>query len=349
MKKTYRILPVYTGDVSGFASALYELGGMCVIHDPSGCNSTYNTHDEIRWYDKESLIYISGLNDIDAITGNDDKLISNIIYAAEQMKPKFIALANSPLPYLNGTDFKGICRILEQKTGLPCFYVQTNAMHDYSRGASEALLAFARKFITKLPKHQGSKPGANILGTTPLDLTATSIDISDEYDLISNWSYGTSFDEVINAGSADINIVASSSGLAVAEYMRDELGIPYRFIGDYLDVRREESKRYIVGEPVTSGFVATQLKRRYGADFNIIATTEITEGLLAECDRKCHGEEEIRTALADAEMIIADPLFELVAPKEAKFIRLPHFAMSGRLYLKEIPDLTKPEEYYHES
>ena len=44
MKKTYRILPVYTGDVSGAASALYELGGMTVIHDPSGCNSTYNTH-----------------------------------------------------------------------------------------------------------------------------------------------------------------------------------------------------------------------------------------------------------------------------------------------------------------
>ena len=25
----------------------------------------------IRWFDQESLIYISGLNDIDAITGND--------------------------------------------------------------------------------------------------------------------------------------------------------------------------------------------------------------------------------------------------------------------------------------
>ena len=42
MRKTYRILPVYTGDVSGAASALYEFGGMTVIHDPSGCNSTYN-------------------------------------------------------------------------------------------------------------------------------------------------------------------------------------------------------------------------------------------------------------------------------------------------------------------
>ena len=28
------------------------------MHDPSGCNSTYNTHDEIRWYDQDSLIFI---------------------------------------------------------------------------------------------------------------------------------------------------------------------------------------------------------------------------------------------------------------------------------------------------
>lgn len=349
MKKTYRILPVYTGDVSGFASALYELGGMCVIHDPSGCNSTYNTHDEIRWYDKESLIYISGLNDIDAITGNDDKLISNIVYAAGEMKPKFIALANSPLPYLNGTDFKGICRILEQKTGLPCFYVQTNAMHDYSAGASEAYLAFARKFLKPLPKHNGNKPGANIIGATPLDHASTVFEFSDEYDIVSNWSYGTSFEEAVNATSADVNIVVSSAGLAAANYMKEEFDIPYRLLGDYAGVKREKSKCYVVGETVTSGYVAAQLKRSFGADFNVVATTEITDGLLGENDIRCHGEEEVRNAISDAEVIVADPLFKLVSPKTAKFIELPHFAMSGRLYLKQIPDLMKPEEYYHES
>ena len=61
MRQSYKIIPVYTADVSGVCSALYELGGMVVMHDPSGCNSTYNTHDEIRWYDQDSLIYISGL------------------------------------------------------------------------------------------------------------------------------------------------------------------------------------------------------------------------------------------------------------------------------------------------
>ena len=67
MNRSYRIIPCYTGDVSGVCSALFELGGMVVIHDPSGCNSTYNTHDETRWYDQDSLIFISGLAEIDAV------------------------------------------------------------------------------------------------------------------------------------------------------------------------------------------------------------------------------------------------------------------------------------------
>ena len=346
MKKAYKILPVYTGDVSGFASALYELGGMLVIHDPSGCNSTYNTHDEVRWYKQEALIYISGLNDIDAITGNDNKLIGDIVRAAEDMKPKFIALANSPLPYLNGTDFKGISKIVEDRTGLPCFYVQTNAMHDYTKGASEAFLAFAKKMLK--PSGKKVSGGFNIFGTTPLDHTNTKFIIPEGKKLVSNWGYGTTLEEVLNAPEAELNIVVSSTGLASAEYMKEEFGIPYELLGNYLDVKRERSRNYIVGEPVISGYIAAQIKEKYGIDYNVIAATEITDGLLSDCDRKCHGEDEIREALSDAEVIIGDPMFELIAPKSARFIRLPHFAMSGRLYRKEIPDLMRLEDFYHE-
>ena len=85
MRQSYRIIPIYTADVSGVCSALYELGGMTVMHDPSGCNSTYNTHDEIRWYDQDSLIFISGLTEIDAIMGNDRKFIDDIEHAAREL------------------------------------------------------------------------------------------------------------------------------------------------------------------------------------------------------------------------------------------------------------------------
>ena len=147
MRQAYRIIPVYTADVSGVCSALYELGGMVVMHDPSGCNSTYNTHDEIRWYDQDSLIYITGLTEIDAILGNDEKFIRDIEEAAEQLKPKFIALAGSPIPYMNGTDFPALAQIIEEDTGIPTFAVPTNGMHDYVRGAGMALEAVAEKLV----------------------------------------------------------------------------------------------------------------------------------------------------------------------------------------------------------
>ena len=101
------------------------------MHDPSGCNSTYNTHDEIRWYDEDSLIFISGLTEIDAIMGNDEKFIHDIEEAASELKPRFIALASSPIPYMNGTDFPAIAEVTEQDTGIPTFAVPTNGMHDY--------------------------------------------------------------------------------------------------------------------------------------------------------------------------------------------------------------------------
>ncbi len=349
MRKTYRILPVYTGDVSGAASALYEFGGMTVIHDPSGCNSTYNTHDETRWFDKESLIYISGLNDIDAITGNDDKFISDICAAAKRMKPRFIALANSPLPYLNGTDFKGICRVLEEKTGLPCFYVNTNAMHDYSKGQSEAFLSFAKKMLQSPEKKIPN--GVNIIGMTPLDFTSTKIELSG-YETVSNWGLNTSYDEAVRAAEAELNIAVSSSGIASCKYMEEEYGIPYikglPWDGrpfDYMDVERKPSANYIVGEPVISGSIAAYIKIKTGIDYNVIATTEITDGLLLDCDRKCHGEEELEEALMDADNIIADPMIRLISPSKANFIELPHFALSGRLYLKKIPDLLQSGLY----
>ncbi|MEG2000822.1 MAG: oxidoreductase, partial [Evtepia sp.] len=75
MKQTARIISTYAADVSGVCSALFELGGMTIMHDASGCNSTYNTHDEPRWYDTDSLVYISGLSEIEAIMGDDEKIV----------------------------------------------------------------------------------------------------------------------------------------------------------------------------------------------------------------------------------------------------------------------------------
>ena len=97
MRQIARIISTYSADVFGVCSALFELGGMIVMHDASGCNSTYTTHDEPRWYEMDSMVYISALTEMEAIMGDDEKLINDIAEAAEDLKPAFIAIAGTPI------------------------------------------------------------------------------------------------------------------------------------------------------------------------------------------------------------------------------------------------------------
>ena len=224
MRQSYRIIPIYTADVSGVCSALYELGGMTVMHDPSGCNSTYNTHDEIRWYEQDSMIYISGLTEIDAVMGNDEKMICDIELAAEELKPKFIALAGSPIPYMNGTDFPAIARMLEQDLGIPAFSIPTNGMHDYVYGAGLALAEIAKRIKGK--KEVTSK-SVNFLGVTPLDfgpqelVDALKRNVEETgWKVLSTWAMGDTLEDLGRAPEAEVNLVVSSVGLWRPKYYR---------------------------------------------------------------------------------------------------------------------------------
>lgn len=250
MKETYRAMPVLSGDVSGIAGALYELGGMVVIDDPSGCNSTFNTHDELRWYHERSDIFISGLNIRDAIIGNDKKLLDDIISAADNMtdKPKFIALCNSPVPYLTGRDYEGIARLLERKLDIPVFYVLSNGCHDYIRGAGTAWTEFLKKFSSSISvkKKNDGKFRLNIAGMMPLDygnksslhslkelLQAAGFEINAVFAMNEDYKYEKTenrqrlFDDLLKCGQADLTLVISSSGIMPAEYLKRRFGLPY--------------------------------------------------------------------------------------------------------------------------
>ena len=378
MRQSYRIIPIYTSDVSGVCSALYELGGMTVMHDPSGCNSTYNTHDEIRWYDQDSLIYISGLTEIDAIMGNDEKFLDDIKEAARELHPKFIALAGSPIPYMNGTDFPALAQVLEEETGIPAFAVPTNGMHDYVYGAGIALEEIAKRFT-------GEKTGriqartVNLLGVTPLEACG--------WKVLSTWAMGDELDAFLQAGEAEVNLVVSSVGLRAAKVLEEKFGTPYvvgtpigsyteriakaleekeqipyrkdRMQGEIEEIMEQKGNRNpasgeeikkpeaagrqkkvtLIGEPVTMESLAAGIEQKYGCPVEVLCPLEKTEGLLCRQDRWICGEEEMEEALKDAEIIVADPLYQPICPKYCMFYELPHIAFSGRIYLKRLPVL----------
>ena len=146
MKQVQRVLANYCADLGGVCSALYELGGLIVMHDASGCNSTYATHDEPRWYDMDSLIFISALEEYDMVLGNDQKFIDDVAEVADEKHPKFIAIFGSPIALVCGTDFKGVARLIEQRTGIPTFAFQTSGMYTYQNGARQAFEKIADFF-----------------------------------------------------------------------------------------------------------------------------------------------------------------------------------------------------------
>ena len=250
MKQIASRISIYSADAFGVCSALYELGGLCVMHDASGCNSTYNTHDEPRWYDFDSMVYISGLSEMEAIMGDDQKFIDDIVYTAKELNPNFIAMAGTPIPTMIGTDFKAIANIIEKETKIPTFGFDTTGMHSYVSGAYKAFEALAKRFLKRNDKESRAEQKesvdkesrevkntiikVNILGVTPLDFSINKsveamVDLLKEnnFEVISTWAMGSSLEYIKNAGDADINLVVSYSGIGAAKYMYENFNIPY--------------------------------------------------------------------------------------------------------------------------
>src|SRR5574344_1285220 len=242
MKQCSAILNTYAADVSGVCSALYELGGMIIMDDASGCNSTYNTHDEPRWYTRPSMVYVSALTELQAVMGHDAVLCDEICAAVAELHPRFVAIAGTPIPMMMGTDFAGLARVIEKKCGVPVMGFDTNGMHSYVSGAGRALAEFARRFCKpKVTAAQNAsanngqaKAKVNILGATPLDFSVTgnlealkTLLTGHGYEIISTWAMQSSWDELMRAGEADVNIVASSCGLELAQYFEKTYGTPY--------------------------------------------------------------------------------------------------------------------------
>lgn len=368
MKQTARIISTYSADTFGVCSALFELGGMVIMHDASGCNSTYTTHDEPRWYDMDSMVYISGLSEMEAIMGDDEKLIGDIAEAAENLQPKFIAIAGTPIPAMTGFDYTAVAELVEERTGIPTFGFATTGMNTYVAGASMAFEGIARKFV-KRNVEKTSHLSANILGLTPLDFSVNGADKSmvhylenAGFEVVSKWAMGSTLEELSGAGRASVNLVVSATGLGVAKALKELFGTPY-VVGTPIGAAyQEELKKAllkaaetgvadtkvsdltncevaVIGEGVTSASLAQAIELEYNKGTKVICATECEKHFLREKDVFAPDEETIIEALEGINMVIADPLYRPICPKNAKFMNLPAESFSGRIYRNEIPNL----------
>lgn len=362
------IISTYAADVSGVCSALFEYGGMCIMHDASGCNSTYNTHDEPRWYNSNSLVFISALSETEAILGDDDKLINDIVDTAKDLKPHFIAIAGTPIPMIMGTDFNAIANIVESQTELPTFGFNTNGMHSYLYGASMAFEELANRMTDKnITKSKNLK--VNIIGTTPLDFSVNNyiaslknLLIENEIEIVSEFGINGSLDNVKNSGSASVNLVVSSCGIRCAKKLQNTFNTPYifglpikGFEDEYIKMIKDafdQNKSFefcgdlnnfsdilIIGEAAFCFAISKHINKVYNVSPMCLCPPDTETELLKDGIEILNGELITSEIMTNKKVIIADPLFKPISPDTAKFISFPHEAFSGRIFREEIYNL----------
>ena len=247
-------------------------------------------------------------------------------------------------------------------------------MNTYVTGASMAFEGIARRFV-KRDVEKTTYLSVNILGLTPLDFSVNGSDQSvktflerEGFEVISSWAMGSSLEEIANAGRASVNLVVSAAGLGAAKALKEMFGTPYVVgtpIGaayqNVLEQRLLESAKTckmpedgkgtvwpssipasdiaVIGEGITSLSLAQAIELEYSRGVKVLCATECEKALLREKDVLTPYEDDIIEALQGIKMVIADPLYRPICPKDVKFISLPAENFSGRIYRKDIPDL----------
>ena len=381
MKRDYQthvFTSTYTADVSGVCSAMYELGGMSVLHDPSGCNSTYTTHDEPRWFDTDSLMYVSGLDEITAVMGDDDVLIRDVVRAARDLQPRFITLCGASIPHIIAFDYRGVAYLIEKECGIPVLPVPTDGLKSYTSGVGLALTAWLSRFADPAMHRGAPERSVNLVGVTPLDfsvngnaerLQAALLDAG--FSVNCCMAMGESFESMTRAYAAQVNVVVSSAGRRAAKHMKKAAGLPYveglpigpeetralisaaeRTMADGRDRKLWEgihdTDRWavpegcilVVGEEIFSKSLADGINRLPAGVRNGVSAFPLWPD-----EDEGLPEAELIDAMRAASVVIGDPLYRVVLPRTetTRFVDFPHEAYSGRIFRSSLPVFAGPD------
>ena len=363
-------LPPFSPDYSGAAAVLFDLKTVTAMHDGSGCTGNYTGYDEPRWYGSASGIFCSGLREIDAVLGDDEKLIRKMIRAAEDIRPDILALIGSPVPMVIGADLAGIARELEERTGIVSMGFNTTGTAYYDKGAYMAAAELLRRFAPAGERRPGR---VNILGALPMDfykgretalLKAFLEDAGYEVGLTLAMDY--TLEQLRRAGTAQVNVAVSRFGLLTARYMEREYGIPYLcgfpageqaqqgWLAALERTAREQVSRIwedadsagsaraeagasilIVGEQGTAASMRTGFRGEMGFSRVAVGCLYGAEKCLMESgDVNLPTERDIKAAVNSGayDLVIADPFLKCLLEREnVGFLPFAQYAVSSKL------------------
>ena len=348
MKDIRSTLPPMASDTAGACSMLFETGGVTVIHDAAGSMEVFITFEEQRPLDTCRTV-TSQLTALEAITGNDQILIDKLTAELAAHPAPFAAIVGTPVPHTIATDLDGIAAEVEAAAHTPVFAVNAGGFRLYDYGAGEALKKLLSRFVQPPKGHAGRR--VNLLGAFPMDLSGAELEgvraqlLGAGFDTAASLTLNGSLDEITSAAEADLNLVISMAGLPAAKWMEQKFHIPYLvglpFAAD--DTRKllsQEEESFpesgktvlILGDAVFAVSLGSIVRRMgFAPTLGFEAGGLPTDLPMVPLDTEAH----IRQALrGDYDLIVADPLYRLLLPKDSRAVLIPrpHQALSSRLH-----------------
>ena len=365
------IVPPVTSDYSGACSVLYGENILKILISPNGCKTPV-AYDEIRNIDY-SLQYCTSLNELEIVTGEIKGLKESIEEIINQNKKiEFIAIISTVVPQIIGMDLETIVENIEEELDIPCIFINTNSFENYYSGISLTLNSLANKFMVE---NQKIKNTVNIIGYSPLTFGKIekleelfSLIKSLDLNILTVFSDNLSLEKIKNSTSAELNLVLSYEGLALAKYMEKEFSIPYIIINvvskygientenilkkffykiDNSFEKLEKSgklddrKVMIIASPFMAINIADSLRKDFSLA-NILALSFIKESRkfkkieYLEFLNIVNTEDDLKEKIKEYKpnILISDPVYKNLINDGLTFIPLLHYGYSTRLYLE---------------
>lgn len=333
-------LPPFASDYSGVCSVLFDLDCMTAINDASCCTSHYVFYDEPRWSGRVRPLFSTALRNIDAILGNDEKIVANICKAASSIDTEMLAVVGTPVPAITGMDTEGIASEIEFRTGKPCFGFNSSGFHYYDKGIAQAGKALIDRFAEPSEPVKGR---VNIVGMTPLDFGANGN--SEDFAALlegAGWEtgahlfMGVTLEELRSCAAAEMNLAVSSAGVALAKYLKRKFGTPYA-VG--FPMGKEHAERWLAS--LREGGISKKNDGNRPGKRLLIVADQVLGNSLRDALRLAGADFGIDVASFfgwDAEL--AESGDEHLA-EEAQYLRLlktgRYFALSGDAMLMDVP------------
>jgi hypothetical protein len=364
MTRLWHCLLPFATDCEGVYSLLADSDSVVIGQDRGGSPVRCREFSEDR---PDLRAHFAGvhLNERDVVIGRPEKQMEEFYKALEGKHPEQIALTGTPVSSMLAIDLDGLGRVLEKKTGIPVLSFPTTGGQWYDRGMSQAFLRIYRRLSRELPpagessvSESEQEEKINLLGLNAMDWPDTEVRDTvirvfeeDGYTVASVWGVHSGLSQWKNFSGAGRNVVCSVSGLALAEAMKKERGIPYTMLYEDIAFRKYIAaliKRtglrnsggtgiplriLIIGEQVTSHTLRLLLEEAFPEiSVSCAGFFERSRSMERTGDLYWKTESDFQEHLENHsyDFIIGDPVLRLAAGETQTFVPFIHPPVSGR-------------------